>query len=120
MPVFAIANTGFIIHSDIGTIFTFSVTLGIIFGLLIGKPLGIALFSWIAVKTKLAGLSSSATWTQLIGIGFLGGIGYTMSIFIALLAFDDLSLQSFSKAAILSISIFSGIIGFIILNKSTK
>jgi Na+:H+ antiporter, NhaA family len=120
MPVFAIANTGFVLNSDISTIFTSSASLGIILGLLIGKPVGIALFSWIAVKMKLAGLPSSATWTQLIGIGFLGGIGYTMSIFIALLAFDDLSLQSFSKAAILSASVLSGIVGFIILKKSTN
>lgn len=119
MPVFAIANTGFVIHSDISNVFTSPASLGIILGLFIGKPLGISFFSWIAVKTKLAGLPSASTWKQLIGIGFLGGIGYTMSIFIALLAFDDISLQSFSKAAILCASLLSGIVGFILLKKSS-
>lgn len=119
MPIFAIANTGFIIHSDILNIFSINASLGIILGLLIGKPLGIVVFSWLAIKTKLGGLPTSSSWQQLIGIGFLGGIGYTMSIFIALLAFNDLSLQSFSKAAILVASIASGIVGFLILNNSS-
>jgi len=99
---------------------TFSETnsLGIIIGLCIGKPLGILSFIYLSVKLKLTKLPKEFKWSQLIGLGFLGGIGFTMSIFITLLAFDDNQIINNSKFMILIASFLSGAIGFIWLNKS--
>lgn len=115
MPVFALANTGFIIHAKFEEVATSFVSLGVLAGLYIGKPLGIFLASWLAIKMKWADLPANAGWNHLLGAGFLGGIGFTMSIFISLLAFTDTNIQGFSKIAILVASVLSGLTGFFIL-----
>lgn len=119
MPLFAFANTG-IVFKDIQIITLFSnpLAIGIFLGLIIGKSVGITLFTYIAIKLKLAKLSSMVNFTQIIGIGFLAGIGFTMSIFITELAFHGEYLVNISKISILSASTLSGIIGFIILSFS--
>ncbi|MEO8403971.1 MAG: Na+/H+ antiporter NhaA [Chitinophagaceae bacterium] len=112
MPLFALANTAIIFPSDPAAALTSTVSLGVIFGLFIGKPLGIFLFSFMAVKSKVAALPSRTTFRQLIGIGMLGGIGFTMSIFTTSLAFTNEAVQVISKVSIISASLLAGIAGF--------
>ncbi|MCY3543525.1 MAG: Na+/H+ antiporter NhaA [Chloroflexota bacterium] len=115
MPVFAFANAGVTLDGDIGTAFSSPLTIGIILGLLIGKPLGIVLFAWIAVKAGLAALPHYVSWVQITGVGLLGGIGFTMAIFISSLAFSDAGLVTQSKLAIFVASIMTGILGYVFL-----
>ncbi|MNH35895.1 Na(+)/H(+) antiporter NhaA [compost metagenome] len=82
---------------------------------MLGKPLGIAGFSFLAVKTKIASLPANAGFKKVIGIGFLGGIGFTMSIFISILAFKEIEIQTFSKIAVLTGSMLSGLLGYILI-----
>ncbi len=118
IPLFALSNTAIIIGKDWMHAFTSNYSIGILAGLCIGKPLGIVIASFIAVKLKLTELPKGINWSQLLGIGFLGGIGFTMSIFITLLAFDDAVIINNAKFTILIASLISGIIGFIWLNQS--
>lgn len=115
MPLFALANTAITLPGDIAPVFQHTISYGIIAGLLLGKPLGICFFSWIAVKTKVAALPSQSSWHQLIGVGLLAGIGFTMSIFIATLAYSNLEWQVYSKIAVMTASLFSGIFGYFYL-----
>ncbi len=91
-------------------------SLGIFAGLLAGKPLGIVLFSFLAVKWGLSQLPPEVRWRHVIGIGFLGGIGFTMSIFITLMAFENPEIVRSSKISVLLSSLLPGIVGFLILN----
>lgn len=115
MPLFALANTAITFPNDLGQIFQHTISYGIIAGLVLGKPLGIFLFSFIAVKTKIAALPSQSTWHQLLGVGLLAGIGFTMSIFIATLAYTNVEWQVYSKIAVMTASLFSGIFGYFYL-----
>jgi Na+:H+ antiporter, NhaA family len=120
LPLFAMANTCITIGTGWlhGLAETYGI--GIITGLLIGKPLGICLFSFIGVGLGLCTLPADLKWKNIIGAGFLGGIGFTMSIFITLLAFDNVTIIDNSKIAIIVASIFAGITGFIILKLTLK
>ncbi len=120
LPLFAIANTTIAIGGDWSASLIETNSLGIMIGLVIGKPLGIWLFSFIGVGFGLCTLPNDLKWKNIIGAGFLGGIGFTMSIFIALLAFDQAHLVDNSKIAILIASFVAGIIGFITLQLSLK
>lgn len=91
-------------------------SLGIFAGLLVGKPLGIALFSFLAVKIGLSELPEDVLWKHIIAVGFLGGIGFTMSIFITVLAFDNAAMVQSSKISILLSSLVAGVAGFLIFN----
>ncbi|MBK6700459.1 MAG: Na+/H+ antiporter NhaA [Saprospiraceae bacterium] len=113
LPLFALANTCISIDSDWMSSLTQSNSIGIFVGLIVGKPLGIFLFSIISVSLGLCRLPEDLNWKQIIGVGFLGGIGFTMSIFIALLAFDSPELITQSKIAILIASTVAGAIGFL-------
>ena len=88
-------------------------------GLVIGKPLGIGIFSWLAVKSGLAFLPQGVSWRQIIGVACLGGVGFTMSIFVSGLAFTDATLITESKLGILVASIVAGVAGYLILRSST-
>lgn len=120
LPLFALCNTAIVIGSDWVHNFTENYSLGIIFGLILGKPLGIVLVSFLTIKLGLTKLPSDLNWKKIIGAGFLGGIGFTMSIFITLLAFEDHTIINNSKFMILSASLASGILGFLWLKKSCK
>ncbi len=120
LPLFALANTAIVIKSDLISNLFSANSLGIFLGLLIGKPIGITLFSFIAVTLGLSSLPGSLRMKEIIGAGFLGGIGFTMSIFITLLAFNDEVLISSSKLTILVTSAIAAIIGFLILHFSLK
>jgi len=120
LPVFALANTGVVISEGWLNDLAGWGSLGIILGLLIGKPLGITLFSYLAVKFNLSYLPEKVNWKIIIGTGILAGIGFTMSIFITLLAFVDLDLTNKAKMAILTGSLLSGMAGFIMLKMQLK
>ena len=116
MPLFALANAGVALDFS-----TFSggtipgVSLGIFFGLLVGKPAGIFILSWLSVKMKFASLPEGIRWSQVLAMGILGGIGFTMSIFINSLAFTDPALTDMGKMSILIASASAAIIGLAVL-----
>ena len=120
MPVFALANTPIRFKEDMINGLCGTVGLGILIGLLLGKPVGIILSCWLVVKLKLASLPHQAKWVHLLGIGLLGGIGFTMSVFIALLSFKELQLQTGSKFAILIASTLSALSGYLVLSTTKR
>lgn len=115
MPIFAIANTNITFESGMVSGLTSNVGLGILLGLFLGKPIGICLMSWLSVKLKVAQLPEHTNWKHVAGLGLLGGIGFTMSIFIALLSFSEPSLQTAAKFAVLVASVVSGVAGYLVL-----
>jgi NhaA family Na+:H+ antiporter len=115
LPVFALANTGVVFIRGWNDQLISRNSLGIMFGLLIGKPIGILLFAYIAVKLKISQLGEDVGWKHILGASILGGIGFTMSIFITLLAFDNGEIVSGSKTAVLLSSLVAGLLGFIYL-----
>lgn len=120
LPLFALANTCIVIDSTWQSGLVQSNSIGIFTGLIAGKPLGIFLFSFVAVATGLCALPKEIKWKHVIGIGFLGGIGFTMSIFITLLAYNSPEQITPSKIAILISSIIAGLIGFLLLHMSLR
>ena len=114
LPIFALANTGIIIGADwFQGIFSAN-SMGILLGLVLGKPIGITLLSFLAVLTGVCRLPGDLTWRHVIGIGMLGGIGFTMSIFITNLAFADApDIINSSKMAILLASLCAGFFGVV-------
>lgn len=115
LPLFALANTAILFPANISEALDSPINYGILLGLIIGKPLGIFLVSYIAVKAKLASLPADLGWKHILGIGLLAGIGFTMSIFIAMLAFKTEGPQVTAKLAVLIASVISGLAGFIYL-----
>jgi len=115
MPIFAIANTNITFESGMVSGLTGNVGLGIVLGLFLGKPLGIFLMSWLSVKLKVAALPDETNWIHVAGLGLLGGIGFTMSIFIALLSFGG-----HAKFAVLVASVLSGVAGYGLLSVYNK
>ncbi|AWA30843.1 Na+/H+ antiporter NhaA [Flavobacterium magnum] len=111
LPLFALANTAIVMNSDIADTLSQHYSLGIALGLIVGKPVGIFLVSFLAVSLGICKLPSDVSWKAIIGVGFLGGIGFTMSIFITLLAFDDQTVISHAKLIILLSSLAAGVIG---------
>ena len=120
LPLFALANTAIIINGNWTSNLIQANSLGIIFGLVLGKPIGIVLFCLLGVSKGICALPSDLKWRNIIGVGFLGGIGFTMSIFITLLAFENQEVINHSKIAILVASFLAGIIGFFILKLTLK
>ena len=120
LPLFALANTCINFGANLVEGLGHENSIGIILGLVIGKPLGIWLLSFIAAGLGLCSLPNDLQWKHIIGAGFLGGIGFTMSIFITLLAFDDQQVIDHSKIAILLASLVAGVIGFLFLKHSLK
>lgn len=120
LPLFALANTCISIDSGWQTGLTQTNSIGIFAGLIVGKPLGIFLFSFVAVSLGLCALPEDLKWKQIIGVGLLAGIGFTMSIFITLLAFDNPGLITQSKIAILIASLVAGTLGYLWLRATLK
>lgn len=119
MPLFALANTGIVLSGRWFENLAAPNSLGVFAGLVLGKPLGIFLTSLIAVRARLSQLPVELSWSHIIGAGFLGGIGFTMSIFITLLAFNDPEIVQGTKISILLSSLVAGITGFIILRRQS-
>jgi NhaA family Na+:H+ antiporter len=122
LPLFAIANTGIAIDSNWQEGLVHANSIGIMVGLILGKPIGITLFALLCVKLGIGSLPKDLKWKHILGAGMLGGIGFTMSIFITLLAFknDDEAIITYSKIAILVASFISGTVGFLWLKLSLK
>ncbi len=120
LPVFAFANAGVTLSGDIGASLGSQLVLGIVLGLFVGKTVGITSFAWLAVKLGFADLPTGVTWKQIVGVGALGGIGFTMALFIAELAFTDIAQIDAAKIGILAASMLSGGVGFLILASATK
>lgn len=112
LPIFALANTAIEFPSNVMSSLQSTYAIGIALGLLLGKPFGIMLFSYLSVRFKMGVLPEGSNWKTILGAGFLGGIGFTMSIFISLLAFSDHQIINNSKIMILIASLVAGIIGF--------
>ncbi len=119
IPFFALANSGIILFNISLIEFLDPITLGIIIGLTIGKPVGILLFTWIPIKLGVLGLPEGVNWEIMIGTGFLAGIGFTISTFIASLSLSG-SLLAAAKGAILLASFISGVIGVLILRRALE
>jgi NhaA family Na+:H+ antiporter len=117
MPIFALANTNITFQKEMISGLVSPLGLGIIVGLFAGKTIGVSFFSWLAVKLKWAELPTGAGWKHILGLGMLAGIGFTMSIFIALLSFSDELHIAEAKFAILTASIISGLVGFMFLKR---
>jgi Na+:H+ antiporter, NhaA family len=116
IPIFALANAGVHLGGNLGAAFGERVTLGIILGLVLGKPIGIGLFAWLSVRMGLAQLPAGTTWRAIRGVSLLGGIGFTMSLFIAGLAFPGApELNEDAKIGIFVASLVAGIAGFVVL-----
>ncbi|MCG6201162.1 Na+/H+ antiporter NhaA [Psychromonas antarctica] len=117
VPFFALGNAGIMIDDSMLAELTNPIVLGIAAGLIIGKPLGIFLFTKLLTLLNLGQLPSGVTWSHVIGAGFLAGMGFTMSLFITDLAFKEEEFQIIAKVAVLIASVISGIIGYIILTR---
>jgi len=120
LPLFALANTAISVGGNVNTIFYESYSLGIMLGLVIGKGFGIFLFCVFAVAVGICTLPSEIKKIHILGTAFLGGIGFTMSIFIAMLAFDDATIINNAKLVILVSSFIAGLTGYLILKKTLK
>ncbi|NBB22366.1 Na+/H+ antiporter NhaA [Runella sp. CRIBMP] len=120
LPIFALANTAITISTDIGQTLTQNYNIGIGLGLITGKPIGIFIISFLAVKFGICKLPDDLHWKSVLGVGCLAGIGFTMSIFITLLAFENATIINNAKFAILISSLTAGLIGYIILKFSLK
>ena len=116
MPIFALANAGVnFVEMDMASIFSNNVALGVMLGLLLGKPIGVVASVWILVKLGIGKRSASMTWRRFIGLGFLASIGFTMSMFVTSLAFTDPALHVQAKVGIFAASILGGVIGYRLL-----
>jgi NhaA family Na+:H+ antiporter len=115
LPLFAFANAGVSLLGLSPAQLLAPVPLGIALGLLVGKPLGIVGATWLAVRAGLASRPEGASWVQLVGVGFLGGIGFTMSLFIGMLAFPDPALAAQLRLGVLAGSLVSAVAGYLVL-----
>jgi len=117
LPLFALANTSIELDNELMANLVNPITLGIFAGLIVGKPLGIYTFCWIWLKAKLGDAPPQVTLAHILGVGFLGGIGFTMSVFISLLAFNDLETLNQAKIVVMATSVLSGVFGFLWLRR---
>lgn len=121
LPLFALTNADVAVTGlDFATVTSSPVVLGVFCGLVLGKPIGIMLFSFITVKTKIASLPEFVTWRHMLGASVLGGVGFTMAIFVANLAYADALLITEAKLSILVASTVAGVIGFVLLLLQAK
>jgi NhaA family Na+:H+ antiporter len=119
VPLFALANSNISLKAFGSTLIS-PLSAGILLGLMLGKPIGITLFSWVAIKLKLSKLGDDVSWKQVWGIGQLAGIGFTMSVFMALLSFTDAALTNQAKLIILITSLCAATAGYLLLVSSSK
>jgi len=120
LPIFALANTAIRLNGNLGEILTEHYSIGIATGLIVGKPLGIFACSLLAVKMGFCRLPSDLNWKSICAVGFLGGIGFTMSIFVTLLAFEDTAIINNTKFVIILSSLVSGTLGYLALKTNLK
>ena len=118
MPLFALANAGIVLDENVlQRIFSSGVTMGVFWGLTTGKLLGVVISCWLMIKLRFSVLPEGMSWSHLFGVGLLAGVGFTMSMFVTSLAFDDPQAIADAKAGILAASIVSGAAGYFVLKK---
>ncbi len=117
LPIFALFNAGVALGGGTGV--TGPVTVGVFLGLLLGKPLGVLGFSWLAIKTGMASLPQGVGWRAMTGAGLLAGIGFTMSLFVGGLAFDGGEMLESAKLGILSASVVAAVLGLVLLARAS-
>lgn len=120
MPVFALANAGVLLSSVSGEAVVGRLSISIALALVAGKVTGILLFSWLGIKLKITELPEGTRWIHIVGLGMLGGIGFTMSMFISSLAYQDAVLLNHAKIGILIGSLVAGVTGYLILRRTLK
>ncbi|QQT26171.1 Na+/H+ antiporter NhaA [Sphingobacterium spiritivorum] len=120
IPLFALANTNITIHQEMIAGLTSALGVGIIAGLIVGKTVGILTTCYISTKLKISSLPENANWMHITGTGLLAGIGFTMSIFISILSFDDQLLIDEAKFAVLIGSLISGLLGYLVLSSASR
>jgi NhaA family Na+:H+ antiporter len=118
LPVFAFANAGIPLRTGLGDALGSAITWGVAAGLVIGKPVGITLFAWLAVRSGLALMPDGIDFRRILGVACLGGIGFTMSLFITDLAFETGSNAHFARVGVLLGSVVAGSIGYLMLNRT--
>ncbi len=118
VPIFALSNAGVTLQGDLLPVVTHPIALGVFFGLIAGKQIGITFFTWLAVKTGLGEMPDDLTWRHIYGASWLASIGFTMSIFVGNLAYKDLALLNTAKTGILAASVLAGSVGWLILRGS--
>jgi NhaA family Na+:H+ antiporter len=120
MPLFALANAGVRIEGDIGRVIADPISLGVLLGLVLGKPIGITLLAWLAVRLGVAARPEGVSWSAVHAVSWLAGIGFTMSLFIAGLAFASEDALTSAKIGILGASLLAGLIGWALLRSATR
>ncbi|MBI4671101.1 MAG: Na+/H+ antiporter NhaA [Chloroflexi bacterium] len=115
LPLFALFNAGVQFDEHFVASFTQPVTLGILFGLVVGKQIGVTLFTWLAVRSGRAGLPTDVDWKQIYAVSWLCGMGFTMSLFVTELAFEQEVLINDAKVGILFASLIAGVVGYVLL-----
>jgi NhaA family Na+:H+ antiporter len=123
VPIFALANAGVRFadfESGISEAITSTIALGVGFGLFIGKVVGITLATWLAVRFGLGRLPQRTGWSQIVGVGLLAGVGFTVSLFVTELAFDTAALADAAKIGIFMGSGVSGIVGYSVLRRLAR
>ena len=119
VPLFALSNAGVPVVGDPVAIATEPLVLGILFGLILGKQIGITLAAWLVVRSGLTSLPHGVTWRHVYGAAWLAGIGFTMSLFVGDLAYDESPALALSKIGILAASVIAGVGGYLVL-RSTR
>jgi len=117
MPVFALSNAGLELGAGLLDAFSSAVTLGIVFGLVVGKQIGVTLFSYLVVKLGWASLPEGVSWQHVYAASWLAGIGFTMSLFIANLGFESADVLSSAKAGVLAASLIAGVVGYLLMKR---
>lgn len=121
IPIFALANAGVsVLDIDMGTLLSTNVVLGVALGLLVGKVVGVVGFTILLVKLKIAPFPDGMNLKNLLGLGLLASIGFTMSLFVASLAFSHEEYMTQAKIGIFAASIIGGVLGYIVLSKQSK
>ncbi len=120
MPLFAFANAGVDVSDNLDAAFRHPLSIGVALGLIVGKPLGVCVFGQLAIRAKLALPLENVSWRQMLGAACLCGIGFTMSLFVATLAFQEETLLEYSKIAILFASLISGVCGGLLIATSSR
>ncbi len=120
LPVFALANAGILLSAPAGESLVGKLSLNLAIALMTGKVIGILIFTWLGVRLKITDLPDGAGWGQMLGLGFLGGIGFTMSMFISSLAYGDPLMLNHAKIGILIGSLAAGVAGYLILHRTLK
>jgi NhaA family Na+:H+ antiporter len=120
MPVFALANAGVLLSAPPGEAVVGPLSVHITMALAVGKVLGILIFTWLGIRLRMTVLPTGTGWIHMVGLGFLGGIGFTMSMFISSLAYQDAGLLNHAKIGILLGSLVAGLLGYMILRYTLK